>query len=374
MRPPSRLAQSLDEVVGLAASRHEWRARLADEWQATERFLKPRGNIVPTIPCPSPGGEGCPRHVVRLGPDQFRAVCANTPRECDTLDLAFADVEVLALDTRRLATEIASALEIDLDYRERRGVIQIGRHLIAAGAGFPVALVLGSAAWRPALHLHNFGDAPGVILLSSLSSLDPDVGNQLRLRGNRIHVLDEVVGDDYGRLVPLAPPGILFHDLRDRYAATEPVRPPWRLPAGSTWEKLKFDLISSEEINVSTAGQSQKLRPEHLGLRNEKTGGVTEGWVFLRTVIAMRGSLGFSNIEPRYVKQLQLLNRALREGMGMAETPIMKVGRGEYETRFVSICSLSPAELAEISGRPNSPGTKKFGQGSRQHRGPTKGG
>jgi len=363
MRPLSRLAQSLDQIVGLAASRHEWKSWLADEWRAAERFLKPRGTIVPRMACPSPGGDGCPRQVVRLGPDAFRAVCANTPRECESLDLALADVEVLALDTRLLATEIATALEIGLDYRERRGVIHLGRHLISAGIGFPVALVLGSAAWRPAFHLHDFGDAAGAILLSSPSSIDPDLQDQLRRKGHHILVLGEVVRDDNGRLVPAARPPMLFRDLRDRIAtATEPVpRPPWTLPAGTTWQKLKFELIVLDEINVSTGEHTHKLRPEHLGLRNEKTGGAVGGWILLTTVVAMGGDFSFSKPTNAAEKQMQLLNRALRDGLGLDEVPIIKLGRGQYAPKFVSVCSL-PGGLAEISGDPLKGMAKKFAQ------------
>lgn len=363
MTPLSRLAQSLDEVVGLAASRYEWRRRLGDEWQATERFLKPRGSIVAMLPCPSPGGEGCPRHVVRLGPDQFRGVCGNTPRECDTLEFTLADLEVLAVDTRALATEIATALEIDLDYRERRGVINIGQHLISAGTGFPVALVLGSAAWRPALNLHDFGDSAGAILLSTPSSIEPDLQDRLRLKGHHILVLRDVVRDDNGRLVFAGRPPMLFRDLRDRTAtSTQTVpRPPWTLPAGTTWEKLRFELIVLDEINVSTGGQTHKLRPEHLGLRNQKTGGAAEGWILLTTVIAMEGDFAFTKPTNAAEKQMQLLNRALREGLGLDEIPIIKLERGQYASKFLSVCSL-PGGLAEISGDPLKAMAKKFAQ------------
>ena len=57
--------KTLDELVEAATDRREWQSRLGDEWDQLSSLLMSSGLLATSIACPSPGGDGCPRRVVR---------------------------------------------------------------------------------------------------------------------------------------------------------------------------------------------------------------------------------------------------------------------------------------------------------------------
>ena len=73
--PLLRFWKALDEIPEATTDRREWAQRLGDDWSVAAAYLKSTGRLVREIACPSPGGEGCPRKVVRHTDGRFRAVC-----------------------------------------------------------------------------------------------------------------------------------------------------------------------------------------------------------------------------------------------------------------------------------------------------------
>ena len=61
---------------------------------------------------PVPGGAGCPRRVVRHDDGSIRAVCGDSPKVCDDLDLTRDDIAILGLDRPKLIRAIAVALSL----------------------------------------------------------------------------------------------------------------------------------------------------------------------------------------------------------------------------------------------------------------------
>jgi hypothetical protein len=65
-----------------------------------------------SYPCDQPGGDGCPRQVVRQPDGTYRAVCGNRPSECDTIDLKAEDLEFLSTVPQDFLRGIARLLAI----------------------------------------------------------------------------------------------------------------------------------------------------------------------------------------------------------------------------------------------------------------------
>jgi hypothetical protein len=133
---------TLDALTGAATDRREWQALLGDEWDQLSSLLKPTGTLAISIACPSPGGDGCPRQIVRHDDGSIRAVCGDSPEACRDLDLSKDDIAVLRLDRSHLARAISRAFELaNIPKRLEQGlVVQIGTYDVFAGHGFPVFL------------------------------------------------------------------------------------------------------------------------------------------------------------------------------------------------------------------------------------------
>ncbi len=85
-------------------------------------------------PCPRPGGDGCPRYLLRNADGTFLAVCGNDPPECEDLDLTEQDVTVLGLSPERLC----QAMRAPLLFGGRIEQLRDLRHVYRAGGFKPL--------------------------------------------------------------------------------------------------------------------------------------------------------------------------------------------------------------------------------------------
>jgi hypothetical protein len=133
----SKWWSALETIPGRSVERLEWKRTLEDEWPVAEPYLRSTGRIVEQIWCPSPGGDGCPRRVVRHDDGRVVAVCGDRPKRCDPLDLKFEDVVVLAIDWAKLRATLARLLEVDTTTAAdlRHGLHRLGEHLVARSTG-----------------------------------------------------------------------------------------------------------------------------------------------------------------------------------------------------------------------------------------------
>lgn len=88
-----------------------------------------------TYPCPQPGGPGCPRQVIQHSSGQIAAVCGNDPRECEEIQLAAKDIEVLAVLPERLCEALRGPLLFGGKIERATGL----NHTIRAGTFVPRA-------------------------------------------------------------------------------------------------------------------------------------------------------------------------------------------------------------------------------------------
>jgi hypothetical protein len=89
--PPDRRADrfwaALETLSDLEAPLYAWRSALGNDLALAARFLRPVQREAQTYPCPSSGGDGCPRRVVVHPDGRVRAVCGDRPVRCPPLDL-----------------------------------------------------------------------------------------------------------------------------------------------------------------------------------------------------------------------------------------------------------------------------------------------
>ena len=139
-KPLRQFWKSLDELPGVATDRRAWTARLGTEFALAARYLRKTGDLATAIECPSLGGDGCPRNVIKLPAGGYRAVCRSSTGRCDPVELTASDLSILSLDEHRLYSELTAAFSILPPSRPpgRGRVVHLGEHGVAAGLGAPV--------------------------------------------------------------------------------------------------------------------------------------------------------------------------------------------------------------------------------------------
>ena len=343
----TRFWKSLDELTDTATDAREWRARLGPEWPVGGPLLRPAGTLATSIACPSPGGAGCPRRVIRHDDGSIRAVCGESPRICDDLDLTRDDIAILGLDRPKLIRAIAGALSLS----ERRAapatgpVIEIGTHDVHAGCGFPVFLVV-PGPW--------FGDGiepfaelaavsgPRVLLTPTRRSLGAAATRYLDTIGvTRFALADILVADDRHRLVASQPVEVLFAELRAAVVGASASADPdlvWPLPPDARWEEITIVFVADEVINVSFRRAHATLRARsarHEGCPERQAEAPVDVSEDVRDRPAERCRVHPSGSVPGHQKQKQATRRACFAPASASATIRSRRTAGDYRCRFV---------------------------------------
>jgi hypothetical protein len=342
MRKLKRFWRALEILPRPAAERLEWRRLLGDEWSIAEPLLRQTGALVERVWCPSPSGMDCPRHVIRHDDGRIVAVCGDEPRNCDTISLTLEDIVVLELDVRKLAQALAGPLGLKAAPSWVRGpdILELGTHQVAAGQGVPVVLLWActpdQAAQAIAFLVHAM-DAPFAVATPTDRFVGAEARARIRSAGG-LHVLlcDAVGADAHGTLVGQHAYQEVFAPVRQ--SGTPGPQRAWVLPPDARWEELAIDFVELEVVNVRFRGETRRLEPEHLGMKNRKNGRPTLQWTLLQRLALAGGELDWrdrgANISIK--KQKQALSDRLKAAFGIEGSPIKwDEARSAYLARVV---------------------------------------
>ncbi len=356
---------TVERIPGHATDTREWRSSLVDCWASAQRYLSTISKFADRIDCPWPGGENCPRRIVRHEDGSFRAVCSDPAGLCDSLDVTRDDIRIREIDRRKLFADVAAALGLTVAAPPERqtSLLHIGDHQLATGRKFPVFAALSSPrdplGKADVLELDR-RNLPFVLLVTSLRALEHDVSDFLSARGGRVltfaECLDFAMAPGKG-FVAVAPLTDLFAPEILALAEPDdsPAHPVMRLPANTRWSDLRFAFREQAVLNVSYLGQKPvRLEPDQIGMRDDRNGKPNRQWRLLLACAALDGALPrsfpVSTINGRrpagdilrildefkrgYDKQRQTLAATLREKFGIEEDPFL-VRNDCFEAQFL---------------------------------------
>lgn len=342
-RPLARFWKSLDDIPDAVTNRWEWSLRLKDELPAAEFYLISTGRRAKEIACPAPGGDGCPRKIVKHSDGRFRAVCGNRPAECDPVDVTGEEITCLALDRRKLAAAVGTILNAtsEPDAQERGAVMLVGSHAVAAGLGIPVVLMVPGPMAEVSLEMLPELDGPAAIVMPTAGSISYQLKTALKSRGHCILALTEIGAvDDQHRLIGLQSAEKLLSPLREKLLAVQTSNSSgriWVLPADARWEDLRFEFTDSEVVNIRFRRETRRFEPEQFGMKSAKNGRPTMLWTLLRSIAKRSGRLTWEDPEAstRIRKQKQLLSGRLIDLFGITGDPIpWRPDQRAYVARF----------------------------------------
>jgi hypothetical protein len=328
MRKLHRLWRALENQQSLAAERLEWRRLLGDEWPIVEPLFCQTGSLVERVWCPSPSGVDCPRRVIHHDSGRIVAVCCDDPRSCDTISLTLDDIVVLELDVRRLAHALAAPLGVKAAPRWIRepDILHLGMHQVAAGQGLPVVLLwtrTPDQAGRAIEVLIHTTDAPFAVATPTGRFVGAESRARIRQAGGMHVPLSDMLGaDDHGTLVGQHAPDDIFAPVRQSVTPARELA--WVLPPDARWEELVIDFVERDVVNIRFRGQTRRLEPEQLDMKNRKNGRPTLQWILMQQMALGGGQLAWSNpgATTRVKKQKQELSNKLKAAFGVEGDPI----------------------------------------------------
>lgn len=347
-KPLRQFWLTLDELPGAATDRRDWMARLGEGFPAAQRYLRKTGRRATAIDCPSPGGEGCPRAVIRNAAGAFRAVCRSVTGRCDPVALDSADLDILELDAARLQQDLAVAFAVQAATAPSRvaRVVHLGEHGVAAGFAAPVLLVLpgpGQPLAEEELRYAGLGAERSVVLAPSAASLPASLRSRLSEHGHRVLHLSDIVAIEHGGGLRLVQPvDVLLHDVRAaleaRLGAASP-GPRVALPPGTTWGQVTLRCTSNATVICTAPGVSRQMDPGEFGMRSAKNAKPTAAWTFFLLLATKGGVLRIdgAGILPSVRKQKEALSRHLQETFCIRSDPVSWDPRQQaYVAAFVA--------------------------------------
>lgn len=156
--------------------------------------------VAETYPCPQPGGEGCPRHIVEAGDGSYIAVCGNDPAECDEVRLAPKDAELVGVVPERLLEALRSPLRISGTIRSIDGLpqaYQAGFYIPQPGTKYPIFFLAAASARQYTVMLDALRSrAEGgsfAVLAPTDRFIAPETARQFRTIGIPIIALADMI-------------------------------------------------------------------------------------------------------------------------------------------------------------------------------------
>ena len=339
-----RFWTALASLPGWATDSRDWRQRLGDEWPVVEPLLRGTGHLARAVDCPSLGGDGCPRTVVRLPSGALRGVCGASPAECDPVDLEPHDVIIQEVHRRALCQQLAAAFctvaRSEFDLRAR--LVRLGDYAVTAGVSADVHLVIvdpRDPLTDEELHAAGVGQTASVLLLPDEAAIPAGLRVRLADRGClRVALPSAVVAQGISALgLALPREDVLEPVHRALLARAKEAAGPSRvaLPVGLRWAQVTFSLLEAEILMVSAGGRSHRLDPGELGMRNAKNGKPTLAWNLLVEVIAAGGTLPVCDMGD-VKKHKQSLTQALQATLRIQGDPLRALrSPPAYEAAFI---------------------------------------
>ena len=360
--------KALDEIPGIATDARDWRCRLGDEFEHVSRFLRRTGRLALGVDCPSPGGDGCPRRVIKRPGGGWRAVCGSLDSRCDALDLSVDDIAILEVDRAILAANLVGAFAFTRSSTATGlgRILSLGEYAITAGASSSAFLLLpGQQDPLGPDHLRAAGVPANnaIILVPSRDSLLQVQRISFGGAGHYIIYLNEIIAVfPSGKIGLMQSVEQVLHPVRERLLVrhdTVSAHPVVLLAGGTTWEQITLTFTSRETLICAAPGVTRQMDPSAFGMRSKKNHTVTYAWTTLRGIAIANGRMASQDATRagKIQKQKQELSKRLKATFGLIDEPIPWSKReNAYIPRFVLRDDRPMAEKRQDAARRNFAG------------------
>lgn len=359
----SQFWTSLDRLPGASCARHDWKSLVGSSFGTAEHLLQSTGKLAKAVICPHLSGDDCPRRVIRNADGGFRAVCDNSPAQCDALDLAHEDVVVLAPDRAELTKRIGTALSLVAARKPdaKSPVWHLGDRVAANGARVPMYFAIVGAEDADKTSIFEpviAGLQPSLLLVPTASTLSAEQSGYLAKLSVIPRPVSEVIAvAKNGSFSATTLAEQLLGDMESNATArtSKAPRRAWQLPPGTEWPKVTISFVADAVINVKCGKDVRRFEPDDVGMKDGRNGQPSSLWELMKLFAGSSGFLAHRTAQGRakLEKKKQLLCARLNEAFGMDGEPIT-VERDGYRCQFIT-------SAADLSQGKQGQGNRKFG-------------
>lgn len=276
------------------------------------------------------------------------AICGDRPKHCDPLDLDYEDLVVLEVDWRKLERTLSRVFDVDATTTARltHGVHRLGEHLVVAGAGFPVVLLIPEtfhASPLAALPAALNGLELVVLLTPTRNLLSGGLLDALAVRGGLAVSLIETVGaNEAGCLTTLRPAAEILSVVRDRLIQQRKIKgPEYRFPTppDTAWHHVSIRFLNGYDVHIQARGRSGAYNFTQMGMADSRKNPAEPNlqWKLLIEFAENGGEFTWQYHAANRKKQKtkELLARALRTFFGIDGEPFENLPNGlGWRARF----------------------------------------
>lgn len=350
---PSRFWSGLEALPGLVGIPRDWRRVWREEAPVGRAFLRPTGDLATSYPCPSPGGEGCPRKVVIHREDDIVAVCQSEPRQCGDVKLRKADIALLGLNWKALGTAVARGLGLSTPDRQQEvlpATVRLGWHHLVGGNRAAVYLTIRHDPQSLAATLSRLlavADPPFILAAPTANLCQSDGAELLRRRGVLFLPLAECL--EWSEQTGFAATARANALLADFAAHASPAVAPAqggrrrltvrvRPPAGTKWSDLRVTM-DDLSLRYAVGGEQDTWGFAEAGFEDRRRRNLPDQvWELLQAFARGGGPLQEDAVEAKlkaHLKQhVSVLRRRLHALFDIPGPPIMKRRGESYRAAF----------------------------------------
>lgn len=296
-------------------------------------MLRPTDRRAEVYPCPSPGGDGCPRQVVDLGTHGLHAVCGDAERSCRDIPLKPEEVIVHELDRRKLGLLAAMALGVTpvtcTPVASLRETWRIGEHHPRAGDRFPLFLTIQPDR----IHLRDLltrlrrgQTTPFMVVLPTDHHVDPEARELLATGKSRLFVLADILAArEDGTLVPTEAAANLLGEFHSGVMPETGTRNRFPTPPDARWNEIKIRFQNRDTVTIQCQGTVRTATYHETGMADGRSGQPNKQWMLLYEMADDRGRMDIRSphVSRLNKKRKELLSKSLQGYFGLADDPIL---------------------------------------------------
>ncbi len=320
---------------------------LAEWGNFPEKFLTLTQETATAVPCGTPGR--CYRRVIQHQDGELVGVCSSYPVQCDRVSLDRMDVAIYRLNHKCFFEVVTStiggrpAME-KLDWVPN--LWRIGAIGLYADKSVPVfqSFAARTSDIDRAVNAISMRHSEPFLLLLPAAATASTVAYEMaeRFRG-KILGLDDLFAVFGSSDIKARRDTLKSIEQWVQSLIPESSKPGsefiFPTPAGTIWENIKMEFTADEKLIVSCGSISKTLEPEHLRMKDQRTGRPMEQWIMLKAFALKNGEIDWSKIperdKPVRKKQKQELSKKLKRVFQISTDPI-SWNRGDcsYICRF----------------------------------------
>jgi hypothetical protein len=317
------------------------------EWQNFPAELLTLTNDEATaIPCN--GRSGCYMNVVKHGPGDIVGICTSEAKQCDRRTLSKTEIAIYRLNHQQLAKKIAEAIGFTEDLEQISGqgpLWKLGALNPQAEHNFTVYCFLGQTASQLEKVINQLcmiNQTPFLLLASFSGQISAACSDASNRHKSKVLGIDDILSaNEAGGVQGKENAQTVVQRWLDNVlpkSAKPGSEYRFPTPAGATWEQFVFEFTATEMLLVTCGKIVERLEPEHLKMKNQRSGKPTLQWTLLRSLAVKGGSLTWQDDDAtdRVKKQKQELANKLKATFQLTDDPIPHSDSEKtYKARFV---------------------------------------